>query len=251
MSIAAGASLATWDDLCTDAARVRWRVGGMADQSAYEAIAAALFLDIEEGRLRPGDRLPSEAALRQQHGVTPTTIRRALQELEIAGLTRGEVGRGVFVRSYDRAAVEAAAACSVVEAAAQPVEVSLIQPAPNLVELLPGTTSLVRRRSSTHPGLATYYPRHLVERIPALGEPAALSEPDEDLLANAGIVITGREAEVVGRMPTRWEAGMLGLVPGTPVLEVVVALADADGAVQVVREALYAGDRYRLRFRMR
>ncbi|MEU4513196.1 GntR family transcriptional regulator [Nonomuraea wenchangensis] len=223
----------------------------MAEQSTYEAIAAALFQDIEHGRLRPGDPLPSEAALRAQWGVTPTTVRRALRELEVAGLTRGESGRGVFVRAYDRAAVEVAHTGGVSEAGAQTVDVSVVQPTPTLAELLPGATSLIRRSSSNHPGLSTYYPRHLVERIPALGEPQPLDAPDEELLAQAGIAVAEREVEVVCRMPVPREARMLGLPPGTPVMEVLVALMDAQGGVQAVREALYGGDRHKLRLRMR
>ncbi|MEV0996767.1 GntR family transcriptional regulator [Nonomuraea sp. NPDC050202] len=223
----------------------------MAEQSTYEAIAAALFQEIEQGRLRPGDPLPSEAALRAQWGVTPTTVRRALRELEVAGLTRGESGRGVFVRAYERAAVEVDRAGGVAEAGAQTVDVSVVQPTSALAELLPGITSFVRRRSSNHPGLSTYYPRPLIKRIPALGEPVPLGEPDEELLAQAGIVIADREAEVVSRMPVPREARLLGLPPGTPVMEVLVVLLDAEGGVQAVREALYPADRYRLRLRMR
>ncbi|MGW0485767.1 GntR family transcriptional regulator [Nonomuraea sp. NPDC003214] len=218
----------------------------MAEKSAYEAIASALVRDIEEGRLRPGDRLPSEAALREQYGVTPTTVRRALRELEIAGVTRGEVGRGVFVRSYERTPVEAMLTSGRQEGPGL-VEVAIMQPPAQVAALMPGATSVVRRSSAATPMVASYYARHLVALVPELGEPAALPEPDDVLLGRAGVELVGRQVEVVSRMPTRQETAALGVPAGTPLLEYVVELVDRDGAVQVVREGLYPGDRYKLR----
>ncbi|MEV4117164.1 GntR family transcriptional regulator [Nonomuraea sp. NPDC049695] len=225
--------------------------GGMADENLYEVIATALMEGIESGKYPPGSPLPSEADLRQQYGATPTTIRRALQVLEIAGLTRGERGRGVYVRFYERAEVDGGTAAGGVLEAGAPVLVSIVQPGQRLAELMPGVTSLVRRRSGADAGVTSFYPRRLVDLVPELGEPVPLTERDETLLARAGVTITSRRAEVIARMPTRRESGRLGLTPSTPLLEELVVLADAEGTVHVVREALYPGDRYRLALELR
>jgi GntR family transcriptional repressor for pyruvate dehydrogenase complex len=53
---------------------------------AYEQLADLLRERITSGDLREGDRLPSEAALAEQAGVSRSTVREALRILEEAGL---------------------------------------------------------------------------------------------------------------------------------------------------------------------
>jgi DNA-binding FadR family transcriptional regulator len=53
---------------------------------AYEQLASVLRERITSGALREGDRLPSEAALAQQAGVSRSTVREALRTLQEAGL---------------------------------------------------------------------------------------------------------------------------------------------------------------------
>lgn len=67
----------------------------------YLAIADQLARDLETGRLKPGDRLPTHRDLAWKLGVTVGTITRAYAEAERRGLIAGEVGRGTFIR--DRA----------------------------------------------------------------------------------------------------------------------------------------------------
>ena len=63
----------------------------------YVAIAEALARDVAEGRLAPGDRLPTHRDLAWRLGVTVGTVSRAYAEAERRGLTTGTVGRGTFV----------------------------------------------------------------------------------------------------------------------------------------------------------
>jgi DNA-binding transcriptional MocR family regulator len=67
----------------------------------YRAIADALADQIASGELEPGERLPTHRDLAYKLGVTVGTVSRAYGELERAGLARGEVGRGTFVRGGD------------------------------------------------------------------------------------------------------------------------------------------------------
>lgn len=64
----------------------------------YLAIAAAIARDLEEGVLRPGDRLPPQRMLAEQLGVDLTTITRAYGEAQRLGLIEGDGRRGSFVR---------------------------------------------------------------------------------------------------------------------------------------------------------
>lgn len=56
-----------------------------------------LLQRILRGELRPGDQIPTEADLIEQFSVSRTTIRRALQDIENAGLIWRQPGRGTFV----------------------------------------------------------------------------------------------------------------------------------------------------------
>lgn len=66
----------------------------------YRAVAADLRAMIESGELRPGEAVPSEAALAARYGVARGTARHALAELEGAGLVESVHGKGRFVRPH-------------------------------------------------------------------------------------------------------------------------------------------------------
>ncbi len=65
----------------------------------YHQILQELTGRIESGEIGVGDRLPSEADLVADFGVSRTTARRALDELRRQGLVRREPGRGTFLAS--------------------------------------------------------------------------------------------------------------------------------------------------------
>ena len=52
---------------------------------------------LQAGQWRAGDRLPTERELSDQHGVSRTTVRKALLELKAQGLIEQTVGSGTFV----------------------------------------------------------------------------------------------------------------------------------------------------------
>jgi len=52
---------------------------------------------IENGEWQPGDLIPSERELCEQHGISRMTVRQALTELVNEGLLRRERGKGTFV----------------------------------------------------------------------------------------------------------------------------------------------------------
>lgn len=63
----------------------------------WRQIQHRLEAEIERGRFKPGDRLPTEFELAQSLNVNRHTVRRALAEMEEKGLLRVEQGRGTFV----------------------------------------------------------------------------------------------------------------------------------------------------------
>lgn len=63
----------------------------------YARLADGVRADILEGRLKPGDRLPTEAELSRIHEVSRITVRQALDVLRQRGLIERFSGRGSFV----------------------------------------------------------------------------------------------------------------------------------------------------------
>jgi GntR family transcriptional regulator len=64
----------------------------------YDQLAAILRRQIEAGELAPGQLLPSEGQLQQEHEVGRSTVRRALGILRDEGLVVTITARGTFVR---------------------------------------------------------------------------------------------------------------------------------------------------------
>ncbi|WP_308257714.1 PLP-dependent aminotransferase family protein, partial [Pseudonocardia lacus] len=65
----------------------------------FRGLADAVAADVAAGRLRPGDRLPTQRRFAREHGVAVSTASRVYGELVRRGVVVGEVGRGTFVRA--------------------------------------------------------------------------------------------------------------------------------------------------------
>jgi GntR family transcriptional regulator of arabinose operon len=65
----------------------------------YRQVYSALKRDIQAGRLKRGDRLPSEAELVRTYGASRITVGRAVRELQNAGLVDRRAGSGTYVRT--------------------------------------------------------------------------------------------------------------------------------------------------------
>ena len=69
---------------------------------AYEPVKAFVKTQISCGHWRPGDAVPSEAALQQQFGLSRMTINRAVKELAVEGLVTRIQGSGTVVAQLHR-----------------------------------------------------------------------------------------------------------------------------------------------------
>jgi GntR family transcriptional regulator len=67
------------------------------EQLRYEQVMTLLERMIEENKLQPGDRLPTNKELGEMANVSLISVRRALDELERAGRVRRHQGVGTFV----------------------------------------------------------------------------------------------------------------------------------------------------------
>jgi GntR family transcriptional regulator len=67
-------------------------------EPAYVQLVNILRCNMASGALRPGDQLPSEAQICERYGVSPMTVRRAINILVDQGVVVAQQGRGVFVK---------------------------------------------------------------------------------------------------------------------------------------------------------
>ena len=77
-------------------------VAPQPDPRAYMRLAALIREQIAGGKLAPGDRLPSIAILRREHGHSRQTVGKAMRVLEGEGLIYRVPGLGYYV-SHDAA----------------------------------------------------------------------------------------------------------------------------------------------------
>jgi len=64
----------------------------------YKALANRIEQAVQDGALRPGDRLPTHRQLAEELGVTVGTVTRAYAEAERRRLVEARVGSGTFIR---------------------------------------------------------------------------------------------------------------------------------------------------------
>ncbi|MBK8050911.1 MAG: GntR family transcriptional regulator [Anaerolineales bacterium] len=74
----------------------------------YEQIYRQVYAEIEAGRLRPGDRVPSEKELADRYQVSRITSKKALEKLAQAGIIARARGKGSFVNHAPAAPVAVA-----------------------------------------------------------------------------------------------------------------------------------------------
>lgn len=72
-------------------------IAPVSTERVSDVIAERLAQTIRDGRLKPGDRLPTEAELARDFGVGRTSVREGLQKLRAFGLIESRKGLGAFV----------------------------------------------------------------------------------------------------------------------------------------------------------
>ncbi|GAA1381668.1 GntR family transcriptional regulator [Pseudonocardia kongjuensis] len=236
----------------------------------HEHVATVLRARILGDVFGEQGKLPSEAALIQEFGVSRTTIRSALSALTGEGLVRSETGVGTFVRTRRRHVyrpqadlgrpVENPEADHFLRSEAehdpsQAIRVGL-EPAPEVVATRLGVQTgefvAVRSRIRYFGGVPyqindSYYPREIVEGTDIL-LPVDIARGANTVLAELGHEQVRCRDEIYIQMPTPDEVSRLDILPGTPVAVHLVSGFDAaDRVVRVVRNVL-PGDRHIITF---
>jgi GntR family transcriptional regulator of arabinose operon len=73
-------------------------------RTKHRQVFEHVLADINSGRLKDGDRLPSEIILVEQFATSRPTVARALRDLQNLGLVERKVGSGTYVRKSQKPA---------------------------------------------------------------------------------------------------------------------------------------------------
>jgi GntR family transcriptional regulator len=233
----------------------------------YQRIADALRRQIKAGEYRPGDRLPSEAALlerfRGQFGtLSMPTLRQAIAVLRAEGLVESQQGIGTFVKAdrrllrqsrkrygrarADRQLLTSHLAHQIVFAGRGGVPEHIA----SVTGFEPGDEVVIRRR------LLRDKDTGQLEELGASYVPASIAAgtylEKPDVVPKALFLCV---EELSGRRYTRardrWvvrpasadEAGLLDLAAGATVVHLVHTAYDDDGEILEVSESVWASDR--------
>lgn len=227
------------------------------------SIAKDLRAAIRSGTYKPGDRLPSEAALMSNYGVARMTARHGLSMLKDEGLTVTRHGSGVFVRSFEpivrtgatgqadegtvTAEIDETGAGLVVRTLAVTAEAEPSEKIRTALGLAEGDKVTVRERLHLRERKPVLFATSYLPASIAAGTPIADQEVGAGgthaRLAEAGHAPVRFREDVVGRMSTIEEIEELRIEPGTPVLAVTRTAFTKDGsAIEVSHVVLDAGE---------
>ena len=96
-----GVNCRKFDNIVAQATKLSYHLD-MATTDAlspkYQQVYTALRREIQSGRLKKGDRLPSEAELVRTFGASRITVGRAVRDLQAAGLVERRAGSGTYVQ---------------------------------------------------------------------------------------------------------------------------------------------------------
>ncbi len=217
---------------------------------------------IRDGRFSDGVQLPPEVQLATSLGVSRTTVREALLQLEQEGLLIRRHGHGTFVRSAARLRGSLNANLSATEVirshgmdpGTSHARVERRPPSPAVAELLgmvPGAEIIQLERVRTADGRSVIF---TIDMMPA--RLFAEAGVDPDVLLDPGLSLYRLYASGLGRSITDGQATIrltradelvgerLGIPVGSPILRLEQADATAEGEVVLFTIETYVGDTF-------
>ncbi|MFF9491583.1 GntR family transcriptional regulator [Streptomyces flaveolus] len=223
--------------------------------SRHYDIADDLRQQITAGRIKPGERLPSEAGLADRYKVSTVTLRSALAVLQSEGLVEKIHGKGNFVRRPPRKTVYVGGwgtldPWTAAEAALRvTVRRTTVQAHGHLATLLKVPTGsplaefdCISHEGESPHGLARIYiPRDLAPAGVLHDEP-----PYREAVTRFAVLSVPPAAvreTVCARPPTPDEASTLRTNSSAPVLALTRVATDATGRVVEAALLVFPGDR--------
>jgi GntR family transcriptional regulator len=230
----------------------------------YRQVANSLAAAIAQGRLREGDRLPSERELAEVEGVSRMTARAALRDLEDRGLLAPRSTQGTFVgrRPIEQQLHTLLGFTEEVErqgrrAGSLVIEAGRRAPDPEVaraLRLCPGEEvwHIARVRLADGEPVAIEATEIPVALAPGLLEGADLASWSlyATLRARHDIDPATAEQTLMADAADEGSAPPLGLRPGAPVLRLVRVTRDATGRPFEYVRSIYRGDAVVMRARL-
>lgn len=237
----------------------------------YQRIASELREQIRSGSLKAGDRLPTEAELREQHDVSRNTVRLALAMLQNEGMISSVQGKGTIVRdqimltyhaawaeSRDRTASDQTDAFNAEmkdqgrKGEYRDFEMRIKSASDRLAARLgvdegdPLVSRAISRYVDGQPFSLqdSYYPMDIAQECGLLS-PQDVPGGVIRAMAAKGHAEVGYVDELTTRMPLPDEARKLGLSTGTPVM-VYVRTTYSDERPLRLTLTIFAGDKNRV-----
>ncbi|MEU2506007.1 GntR family transcriptional regulator [Streptomyces sp. NPDC007863] len=225
--------------------------------SRHRVISDDLRTQISTGRIKAGERLPSEAQLASRYTVSVPTLRSALAVLQGEGLVEKVHGRGNFVRHpFQRITYAGGGHTPDVQAATNAalcvsVRATRLRARGRVATLMgvPAGTSLAEFVCLSHEGRSPhslariYVPRDLAPAaLPESGEVSCGEGIDAELAVLRPALAEIRE-HVSARLPTPEEAATLRISSALAVLAVERVATDTTGRVVQAAFLVLPGDR--------
>ena len=229
----------------------------------YQQIYTAIRLAIVSGKVPAQSKLPAEQELVQRLGVSRITVKRAFNELAIAGLVRRYRGRGTVV-TFDATAPTVKGSFENlidglrrmgIETQVKLLDCEMISPSPAIAEALQlsrnaSVQRIVRLRSLADEPfsyLVTYVPEDIAEAY------------NEDELASASLIALLEQAghrpceatQTITAVPAEAAvAAVLGVTTGSPLLRIHRIMRDETGRPVQDITATYRADRFQYEMRL-
>lgn len=221
---------------------------------AYEQVKAFIKTRISAGTWKPGDPVPSEAALAAQFGISRMTVNRALRELSAEGMVTRVQGSGTRVAELHRISSR----LTIRDIHEEVVERGHLHTTRVLMVEAEKASADLARTLGLRTGARVFHTMlvHLENGVPIQYEdryvnPAAapdfletdftLTTPTHHLLQHAPLTEASYSIEAC--LPTAQEARQLGIKRGEPCLAMMRRTVSGANVASVAR-LIYPGTRY-------
>jgi GntR family transcriptional regulator len=229
-------------------------------QPLYTQLEELVRERIESGEWSPGTVLPSERELSSQFGLSRMTTRKALDRLVRQGLLRRQQRRGTFVEE-PKASFEALTLGGFTQqalaAGASPssrlLRFERVLPGPGIAHRLGIPTSqlvyLIERLRIVNESPVALHQSHIPMNIAPDLEQSDLEKQSlyDVLLSCCGLRVGHAEETLQSALATEYEARLLHVAPGAPMLLLDIRLSTIDGRPMEAVKVIFRGDRVTLR----